>query len=107
MSDQTSGSSQTNGTHQTDTTGQTTMTENSTGADHTSASPAPGQSDIESLSYEEAREQLVGVVSKLEAGGTSLEDSLALWERGEALAKRCEEWLEGARKRLAAARKDT
>ena len=48
----------------------------------------------------------MAVVSKLEAGGTSLEDSLALWERGEALARRCEEWLEGARKRLAAARKD-
>lgn len=62
--------------------------------------------DIDALSYEEAREQLVAVVSKLEAGGTSLEDSLALWERGEALARRCEEWLEGARKRLAAARKD-
>ena len=44
------------------------------------------------------------VVGKLEAGGASLEESLALWERGEALAKRCEEWLEGARKRLAAAR---
>jgi exodeoxyribonuclease VII small subunit len=63
--------------------------------------------DIEALSYEEAREQLIGVVSRLEAGGTSLEDSLALWERGEALARRCEEWLEGARKRLAAARKDS
>lgn len=62
---------------------------------------------IEALSYEEAREQLIGVVSRLEAGGTSLEDSLALWERGEALARRCEEWLEGARKRLAAARKDS
>jgi exodeoxyribonuclease VII small subunit len=60
--------------------------------------------DIEALSYEEAREQLVAVVGTLEAGGASLEDSLALWERGEALAKRCEEWLEGARKRLAAAR---
>lgn len=107
MTEQPSGRSQTSGTHPTDTTGQTTMTEHSNGADHTGASPAPGQSDIESLSYEEAREQLVGVVSKLEAGGTSLEDSLALWERGEALAKRCEEWLEGARKRLAAARKDT
>jgi len=43
-------------------------------------------------------------VGKLEAGGASLEESLALWERGEALAKRCEQWLEGARKRLAAAR---
>ena len=60
--------------------------------------------DIEGLSYEEAREQLVGVVTRLEAGGASLEESLALWERGEALAKRCEQWLEGARKRLAAAR---
>ncbi|MEE2521264.1 exodeoxyribonuclease VII small subunit [Pseudarthrobacter sp. J75] len=61
-------------------------------------------SDIASLSYEQAREELVNVVGRLEAGGASLEDSLALWERGEALAKRCEEWLEGARKRLAAAR---
>lgn len=60
--------------------------------------------DIEDLSYEDAREQLVGIVSRLEAGGASLEESLALWERGEALAKRCEQWLDGARKRLAAAR---
>ncbi len=60
--------------------------------------------DVEALSYEDAREQLVGVVGKLEAGGASLEESLALWERGEALAKRCESWLEGARKRLAEAR---
>lgn len=61
----------------------------------------PGTAD---LSYEEAREQLIAVVGRLEAGGASLEESLALWERGEALAARCEEWLEGARKRLAAAR---
>lgn len=107
MSDPTIGTSQTNGTHPTDTTGQTNMTDPSIGTDPASAAASAGQSDIESLSYEEAREQLVGVVSKLEAGGTSLEDSLALWERGEALAKRCEEWLEGARKRLAAARKDS
>ena len=60
--------------------------------------------DIDSLSYEDAREQLVGIVGRLEAGGASLEESLSLWERGEALAKRCEQWLEGARKRLAAAR---
>jgi exodeoxyribonuclease VII small subunit len=46
----------------------------------------------------------VQVVSRLEAGGTSLEDSLALWERGEALAARCEQWLDGARERLDAAR---
>ncbi|MEW1822424.1 exodeoxyribonuclease VII small subunit [Arthrobacter sp. NPDC080031] len=60
--------------------------------------------DLDALSYEEAREQLMAVVGRLEAGGASLEESLALWERGEALAKRCEEWLEGARRRLAAAR---
>ena len=62
------------------------------------------ESGMDALSYEEAREQLVAVIAKLEAGGASLEESLTLWERGEALAKRCEEWLEGARKRLAAAR---
>ncbi len=60
--------------------------------------------DVASLSYEQAREELVAVVSQLEAGGASLEQSLALWERGEALAARCEAWLEGARQRLDAAR---
>lgn len=60
--------------------------------------------DIPALSYEQAREQLMNVVNQLEAGSSSLEDSLALWERGEALAKRCEEWLEGAKTRLDAAR---
>jgi exodeoxyribonuclease VII small subunit len=65
--------------------------------------PTPG-TDVAALSYEEAREQLIAVVGRLEAGGASLEESLALWELGEALATRCEEWLEGARKRLAAAR---
>lgn len=60
--------------------------------------------DVAALSYEQAREQLMNVVNQLEAGSSSLEDSLALWERGEALAKRCEEWLEGAKSRLDAAR---
>ncbi len=50
--------------------------------------------------YEAAREELAQVVARLEAGGISLEESLALWERAEALAKVCEEWLDGARKRL-------
>lgn len=50
--------------------------------------------------YEEAREELIEVVRTLEAGGTTLEESLALWERGEALAKICQQWLDGARKRL-------
>ena len=52
------------------------------------------------LSYEDAREELIEVVRTLEAGGTTLEASLALWERGEALATVCQEWLDGARKRL-------
>lgn len=69
--------------------------------------PAAAPADVSGLSYEEAREQLVKVVSQLEAGGVSLEQSLALWERGEALADHCEQWLEGARKRLAAARAQT
>jgi len=64
----------------------------------------PAVAGISELSYEQAREQLVSVVNQLEAGSSSLEDSLALWERGEALAQRCEEWLEGAKARLAAAR---
>jgi len=54
----------------------------------------------EKPSYEEAREELVEVVRRLEAGGTTLEESLALWERGEKLATICQEWLDGARRRL-------
>lgn len=61
-------------------------------------------SEIAELSYEQARDELVKVVGQLEQGGVSLEESLALWERGEALAKRCEEWLIGAKARLDAAR---
>ena len=53
--------------------------------------------------YEEARAELVEVVLALEAGGTTLEESLALWERGERLATVCQEWLDGARRRLDAA----
>ena len=56
--------------------------------------------DRPEISYEQAREELVEVVRKLEAGGTTLEESLALWERGEELATTCQHWLEGARARL-------
>ena len=59
---------------------------------------------IDALSYEQARDELVRVVNELEQGSSTLEESLALWERGEALARRCEEWLIGARARLDAAR---
>lgn len=60
--------------------------------------------DISSLSYEDARNELVAVVAQLEQGSSTLEETLVLWERGEALAKRCEEWLVGAKERLNAAR---
>lgn len=56
-----------------------------------------------SLTYEQAREELVEVVRRLETGGVTLEESLALWERGEALAAVCQQWLDGARATLDAA----
>ncbi|HZI96987.1 MAG TPA: exodeoxyribonuclease VII small subunit [Actinomycetales bacterium] len=59
--------------------------------------------DPADLSYEQARDELLGVVQSLESGGVPLEESLALWERGEVLAARCQEWLDGARARLDAA----
>ncbi len=55
---------------------------------------------ISELGYEDARDELIAVVQQLEQGGLSLDDSLQLWERGEALAKRCEEHLAGARERV-------
>jgi exodeoxyribonuclease VII small subunit len=54
----------------------------------------------ETPSYEAAREELLDVVRRLETGGSTLEESLTLWERGEELAKICQDWLDGARKRL-------
>lgn len=56
--------------------------------------------EIEKLSYEQARDELLQVVQQLETGTASLEDSMKLWERGEALAAQCEKWLSGAKKRL-------
>jgi exodeoxyribonuclease VII small subunit len=55
------------------------------------------------LSYEAARDELIAIVAKLETGGLGLEESLKLWERGEAVAAICQERLEGVRKRLEAA----
>jgi exodeoxyribonuclease VII small subunit len=65
--------------------------------------PAEGAGPATALSYEQARDQLTEVVRRLEGGGLTLEQSLDLWERGERLAAICEQWLEGARARLAAA----
>ena len=63
-------------------------------------------SDPASPSYEVARDELTDVVRRLEAGGTTLEESLALWERGEELARICQGWLDGAKARLDAALAD-
>ncbi|MFT4306940.1 MAG: exodeoxyribonuclease VII small subunit [Microbacterium sp.] len=60
--------------------------------------------EVSELSFEQARDELVQVVAELEQGAPTLEQSLALWERGEALAARCEQWLLGAKRRLDAAR---
>ncbi|MER7202767.1 exodeoxyribonuclease VII small subunit [Streptomyces sp. CB01635] len=65
------------------------------------------KTDEAGLGYEQARDELIEVVRRLEAGGTSLEESLALWERGEELAKVCRRWLDGARARLDAALAET
>jgi exodeoxyribonuclease VII small subunit len=62
------------------------------------------RSSVEGLGYEQARDELADVVRRLEAGGVTLEESLALWERGEELAAVCQRWLDGARARLEAAR---
>ncbi|MCW2748827.1 MAG: exodeoxyribonuclease small subunit [Nocardioidaceae bacterium] len=59
-------------------------------------------SEAPELPYEAARDELISVVQRLEAGGTTLDESLALWERGEALAAMCQQWLDGARAKLAA-----
>jgi exodeoxyribonuclease VII small subunit len=59
--------------------------------------------DRETLTYEQARDELASVVKRLETGGLTLEQSLDLWERGEKLAAVCAEWLDGARARLTAA----
>ncbi len=65
---------------------------------------ATNEAPVETLSFEAARDELVRVVAELEQGAPTLEHSLALWERGEALAARCEEWLLGAKRRLEATR---
>lgn len=62
--------------------------------------------DVQNLTYEQARDELVAIVAKLEAGAATLDESLGLWERGEALAARCQDLLDGARERIEATRED-
>lgn len=70
--------------------------------------PNGNQDDQQRPAYEQARDELTELVRRLEAGGLTLEQSLQLWERGEQLAAICEDWLEGARARMASvmARRD-
>ena len=68
--------------------------------------PDTPATDDEPAGYEQARDELLEVVRRLEAGGTTLEEALALWERGERLAAVCQQWLDGARRRLDAATPD-
>jgi exodeoxyribonuclease VII small subunit len=77
-------------------------TEDAGSAEH----PGAPNDEFAQLSYEEARDALTDVVRRLEGGAETLEQSLALWERGEALARHCEQWLAGAQARLDAAQKD-
>ncbi|MFW2514684.1 exodeoxyribonuclease VII small subunit [Demequina sp. SO4-13] len=67
----------------------------------------PHAADVSTLTYEQARDELIAIVAKLEAGAATLDESVGLWERGEALAARCQELLEGAQERIADARGDT
>ncbi len=64
------------------------------------------ESGIAALTYEQARDELIAIVAKLEAGEVTLDESITLWERGEALAARCQEVLDGARDRIDAALED-
>ena len=73
-----------------------------TGATDPPNGSSDANADVATLSYERAREELVSVVQHLEAGQVPLEEALSLWERGEALAARCQAWLDDARARLAA-----
>lgn len=85
------------------------MTEQSSVGQSSERKSSEGKSsepDLSELSYEQAREELVAVVQRLESGGAPLAESLALWERGEKLAAICQRWLDGAKATVEAARKD-
>ena len=71
------------------------------------AGQTPEATPESELSYEQARDELIETVRRLEAGGTTLEESLALWQRGERLAEVCQRWLDGARAKLDAAVKQS
>ncbi|WP_265446006.1 exodeoxyribonuclease VII small subunit [Flexivirga meconopsidis] len=63
--------------------------------------------DVAELGYEQARDELATIVGQLESGAATLEESMRLWERGEALAAHCQQWLDGAQQRIDAMTEDT
>ncbi|WP_433497974.1 exodeoxyribonuclease VII small subunit [Sphaerimonospora sp. CA-214678] len=81
----------------------TTKSTTKSGAGNTAKQDSQQFSAEQTPSYEQAREELTEVVRRLETGGLTLEQSIELWERGERLAAICEEWLQGARAKLATA----
>jgi exodeoxyribonuclease VII small subunit len=86
--------------------GQNASGQNASGpprGDKAGGNQAGGGAPAAEMPYEQARDELIEVVRRLEGGGLTLEESLKLWERGEHLAAICLQWLEGARARLAAA----
>lgn len=68
---------------------------------------AENKNDVTALTYEQARDELTRVIGELENGTVTLEDSMKLWERGEALAKHCESLLAGARTKIEKTLKET
>ena len=64
---------------------------------HSNAADFP---DIADLTYEQARDELISIVAELEGGQIGLENSMTLWQRGEALAAHCSTWLDGAEAKL-------
>jgi exodeoxyribonuclease VII small subunit len=63
---------------------------------------SPDFPDIANLTYEQARDELISIVAQLEGGQIGLEESMALWQRGESLAAHCSTWLDGAEAKLTA-----
>ena len=66
----------------------------------TPVSKTPDFPDIANLTYEQARDELISIVAQLEGGQIGLEESMSLWQRGEALATHCNTWLDGAEAKL-------
>ena len=70
--------------------------------DDAAVEDSPEHADVASMTYEQARDELVGLVARLENGQVGLEESMTLWQRGEVLASHCSQWLDRAEARITA-----